>query len=110
MTKAMTTLFVCVIDIAGTEKLFGHPRRRLAETLLGRVKALGVMARVAVSSNFHAAICFARGMSPKNQITVIPPGEECETLASLPLAVLDLSEEHAEKFSLWGIHTLGMLA
>jgi protein ImuB len=101
--------FVCVIDIAGTAKLFGHPRR-LAETLLKRVKALGVMAKVAVSNNFHAAICFARGMSPKNQITVIPPGEECETLASLPLAVLDLSEEHAEKFSLWGIHTLGMLA
>ena len=31
-------------------------------------------------------------------------------LSILPLAVLDLSEEHAETFDLWGIHTLGMLA
>jgi protein ImuB len=31
-------------------------------------------------------------------------------LAALPLTVLGLSEEQAETFSLWGIHTLGMLA
>lgn len=31
-------------------------------------------------------------------------------LAELPLSVLDLSEEHAGIFSLWGIRTLGMLA
>ena len=109
MTKAMTTLFVCVIDIAGTEKLFGHPRR-LAETLLGRVKALGVMARVAVSSNFHAAVCLARGLSPGMLFKVIAPGDEAAALASLPLTVLNLTETLAETFALWGIHTLGMLA
>lgn len=101
--------FLCVIDIAGTEKLHG-PFSAMAEALLERVRALEIMACVAVSSNFHAAICLARGASSRNQVTVIPSGEECAALASLPLAVLDLSEEHAETFSLWGIQTLGMLA
>ncbi|MGA1982241.1 MAG: DNA polymerase Y family protein [Acidobacteriaceae bacterium] len=99
--------FVCAIDVAGTEKLFGPPRA-LAESLLGRVRALGVAASVAVSSNFDAAICCARGM--RAQTAVIAPGSEGAALAPLPIAVLDLSAEHAEIFSLWGIRTLGALA
>jgi protein ImuB len=101
--------FLCVIDIAGTEKLLGPPKI-LAQKLLACMKALGITARIAVSSNFHAAISLARGMSPRTAITVVPAGEEDAALAPLPLAVLDFSEEHAETFSLWGIHTLGMLA
>lgn len=101
--------FLCVLDIAGTEKLFG-PAGVLAEKLRQRVRALGITALVAVSRNFHAAICAARGMSPSISITVIPGGAESAALASLPLSVLTLSEEHTEKFSLWGIRTLGMLA
>jgi protein ImuB len=99
--------FVCVIDIAGTEKLFGPPLA-LAQTLLRRVRALGVMASVTVSSNFDAAICNARGRP--TQTAVIPPGIEGIALAPLPIGVLDLSDEHAETFAMWGIHTLGELA
>jgi protein ImuB len=99
--------FLCVIDIAGTEKLFGPPEV-LAQTLLQRVRALGVMACVSVSGNFYAAICNARGRP--TQTAVIPAGVEGIALAPLPIAVLDLSEEYAETFSLWGIHTLGALA
>ncbi|HWF02382.1 MAG TPA: DNA polymerase Y family protein, partial [Candidatus Angelobacter sp.] len=101
--------FLCVLDIAGTEKLFG-PSATLAEKLRNRVKALGIIASVAVSRNFHAAICLAHGMSPSHSITVIPAGAESSALGPLPLSVLKLSEEQAEKFSLWGIRTLGMLA
>jgi protein ImuB len=101
--------FLCVIDIAGTDALFG-PSRQLAETLLLRVRALGITANIAVSSNFHTAICVARGLPPGIQISVIPPGKEAVRLAPLPLTVLDLSEEQAERFAQWGIHTLGMLA
>jgi protein ImuB len=101
--------FLCVLDIAGTEKLFGPPAT-LAEKLLKRVRALGITASVAVSQNFHAAICLARGMSSKTTVTVIPSGAESAGLAPLPLSVLTLSEEHAEKFAIWGIRTLGMLA
>jgi len=100
--------FLCVIDIAGTRGLFGPPET-LARSLLTRVRALGIIACVAVSGNFHAAVAVAKAPLPLS-VRVVPAGEESTALAGLPLAVLDLSEEQAETFSLWGIHTLGMLA
>ncbi|HET8638145.1 MAG TPA: DNA polymerase Y family protein [Acidobacteriaceae bacterium] len=99
--------FCCVVDIAGTEKLFGPPLV-LARQIRERVRALGIAASVAVSSNFYAAVCLARGNS--GNAMVVQTGEESAALAPLPLTVLDLSEEHAQTFSLWGIRTLGMLA
>jgi protein ImuB len=65
---------------------------------------------VAVSGNFHAAIGLARGLNPRTAVQVVDSGEEAAALAPLPLSVLDLTEEQAETFSLWGIRTLGMLA
>ena len=100
--------FICVIDITGTEKLFGAPRM-LANTLLERVRALGIDAQVAVSHNFEAALCLARGTKSRAP-QVIDQGEEGSALTGLPLRVLELSEDHQEIFSLWGIRTLGMLA
>ncbi len=100
--------FLCVIDIAGTRGLFGPPEM-LAQSLLARVRALGITACVAVSINFHAAVAVAKAPLPLS-VRVIPPGEESTALAALPLAVLDLSEKQAETFSMWGIRTLGMLA
>jgi protein ImuB len=101
--------FLCVVDIAGTETLFGPPIV-LATRLRERLKGLGITASIAVSRNVHAAVSLARGRSTRADVSVIAAGEESAALASLPLAVLDLSEAHAETFSLWGIHTLGMLA
>lgn len=107
--RSEDSAFVCVIDISGTEKLFGPPEM-LAENLLSRINALGVTARVVVSSNFWAAVALAKGMSSRMAVQVIPAGEEKEALAPLPVSVLDLTEEQTETFSLWGIRTLGMLA
>jgi protein ImuB len=107
--RSEDTAFLCVIDIAGTEKLFGSPEV-LAKKLLDRVRVLGIKARIAVSNNFHAAIALAKGMPSRTAVQIIPTGEECDVLASLPLSVLDLPEEQAETFSLWGIRTVGMLA
>jgi protein ImuB len=101
--------FVCVIDITGTEKLLGSAET-LARNLLHRVKALGVAACATVSSNHHAAVSLAKGLSPRTAVRVIPKGAEATTLAPLPLTVLGLTDERAETFSLWGIRTLGMLA
>lgn len=101
--------FLCVIDIAGTRNLFGPPEA-LAQNLFARVKALGVTACIAVSSNFHAAIALAKGLSPERAIKVVAVGEEQSALAPLSLYALDLTEKQAATFSLWGIHTLGMLA
>ena len=101
--------FVCVLDIAGTERLFGPPET-VARNLLHRVKALGIRACATVSSNLQAAVALAKGLSPRTTVRVIPKREEANVLASLPLYVLSLTEEHTETFSLWGIRTLGMLA
>ena len=101
-------IFLCVIDIAGTEKLFG-PSPVLARNLLTRVKALGISGSIAVSRNFHAAVAHAKGMVPRT-VKIILNGEEASSLSPLPLRVLDLTNEQAEIFSLWGIRTLGALA
>lgn len=101
-------IFLCVIDIAGTEKLFGPPNV-LAQALLSRAQALGFAACVAVSQNFHASVVAAKGLFASGSAQVIAAGSEKESLASLPLAVLDLSEEQIETFSLWGIRAQGAL-
>ena len=100
--------FLCALDIAGTTGLFGPPET-LARDLFTRVRALGITACVAVSNNFHAAVAVAKGPLPLS-VRLIPTGEESTALAELPLTVLDLTEQQAETFALWGIGTLGMLA
>jgi protein ImuB len=95
-----------VLDIAGTERLFGPPEA-LVQRLRDRLATAGFRASVAVSANFHAArlkAAAARG------ITVIPPEQEAGFLAKLPISLLNLDEEHAETFAIWGIRTLGELA
>lgn len=101
--------FLCVIDIAGTEKLFG-PADVLAHNLLSRLQTLGLTACMAVSSNFHTAVAAAKALTARNPVLVIPAGEEKKALAPLPLAVLNLTAEQAETCALWGIRTLGMMA
>jgi protein ImuB len=109
--QSSDSCFNCVIDIAGTDTLFGSPDA-LGENLLKNTQALCLRASIAISSNFHAARCLARGHSSgkRTGIRVVPRGMECAALASLPLTVLDLSPEHGETFSMWGITTLGALA
>jgi protein ImuB len=107
--RSEDTAFLCAIDIAGTKSLFGSPET-LARSLLQRVRAVGITARITVSSNFHTAACLARGLPPSIPIKAIAPGEEAKALATLPLRVLNMTESQAEIFTLWGIETFGMLA
>ena len=99
--------FLAVIDIAGTEGLFGPPET-LAQKLLSRARGLGITASIAVSGNFNASVALVKVLTAE-EVKVTATGEECVALASLPLTVLDLNREQLEKFSLWGIRTLGML-
>lgn len=108
-TRTFERAFLCVLDISGTESLFGPPRQ-LAQELLKRIRSLGMTAAVAVSGNFHAALCMARGMSTRAALTVLAEGNEREALAPLPLAVLELNEAQLSTLSTWGISTLGKLA
>jgi protein ImuB len=102
-------MFVCAIDIAGTEKLFGPPQT-LAEDLRSCLQRFGITACIAGSRNFHAARTASRGMASGQPVQIIAPGHESEALAHLPLAVLDLLDDQPETFAVWGIRTLGMLA
>lgn len=95
-----------VLDIDGMRRLFGDSAD-LATKLRRSAMAAGFLASVAVSQNFHAAVCLARGRAG---VSVIPPGEEKKTLGALPLCVLDLEPEQAERFESWGISTLAELA
>jgi protein ImuB len=96
----------CVLDITGTERLFGPPEM-LAERLRDELASAGLRASVAVSANFHAARMKAAAM---RGITVIPPGQESAALGRLPVAALALEADPAETFALWGIRTLAELA
>jgi protein ImuB len=95
-----------VLDIAGTERLFGPPET-LAERLRASLASAGFRASIAISANFHTARLKA---AATRGITVIPQEQEATALGKLPLAVLDLPADHAETFVLWGIRTLGELA
>ncbi|MGA3032353.1 MAG: hypothetical protein ABSD70_03675 [Terracidiphilus sp.] len=102
----MPTEYALVLDIAGTERLFGPPAQ-LAERLRDELAEAGFRAGVAVSANYDTARMKAAGISG---IAVIPEGAEADALAKLPIAALGLDEERASTFALWGIGTLGELA
>jgi protein ImuB len=100
------TICACVLDIGGTERLFGPPEA-LAGRLRATLRAAGFRVSIAVSANFHTARLKA---AATQGITVISPGEESAALSRLPLAALHLSENDAETFAIWGIRTLAELA
>lgn len=95
-----------VLDIAGTERLFGTPVL-LATRVRDESARAGLRVSVAVSSNYHAARIKAKAVSG---IVVIPQGQEREAIEKLTLAWLGLAQDHSETFALWGIRTLGELA
>jgi protein ImuB len=99
------TACACVLDIAGTERLFG-PAEELARRLRAALAAAGFRTSVAVSANFHAARLKA---AVTHGVTVIPDQHEAEALAKLHITQLGLSDDHAETFAMWGIRTLGGL-
>jgi protein ImuB len=114
------TACAVILDIAGTERLFGPPRQ-LAEWLRRALMAAGFRASIAVSANYHVAqMKAASSRGPHRQvfvdgverrgINIISAGEEASALAQLPIAALSLATEHAETLGLWGIRTLGELA
>lgn len=92
-----------IFDVEGMGRLYASPRH-LAEAIVAQA---GIPVSMALASNpdasWHAALGF-RG------ITVIPPGEEANVLAPLPLNLLGGSPQTAETLYLWGIRTFGEFA
>ena len=94
------------LDIEGMNRLYGDTAH-LAAKLRGRTMAAGFLANVAVSQNFHAAVCLALG---RTGVSIVPCGNETEAMRDLPLRVLPLEPEHVEIFQSWGLRTCGELA
>ncbi|MFZ0275788.1 MAG: DNA polymerase Y family protein [Candidatus Sulfotelmatobacter sp.] len=86
-----------LVDLEGLESLFGS-LLKIAHSLFRRAADLGLDANVAVASNPDAAVLAARGFCG---VTVIPLGQEAESLGSLAVEVLfagrDESKEREEK-------------
>jgi len=95
-----------VLDVSASERLFGLPEQ-IAATLQRNMNAAGFEASIATSENAYAAVLAARGFPGTK---VIPCGQEANTLAPLPVTVLELEPEEKETFTSWGIKTLGALA
>ena len=95
-----------VLDIAGTERLFG-PAAGLAERLRAELSSAGLKVSIAISANYDTARMKAASV---RGACVITEGEEAAALAKLPIAALHLAEEDRETFATWGIRTLGELA
>lgn len=102
--QATTCAFI--LDISGTERLFGPPQT-LAQRLRSALASAGFRVSIAVSNNFNTARMLA---AASRGITVVRAGEEAQALAGLPVSLLALSDERTETLSMWGIRTLGELA
>jgi protein ImuB len=98
----------CILDIAGTDKLFGNPLQMVTR-ILDDLSTLGIHCTIAVSFNFYTSLCLAQSNVSHAQV-MTSADEERQALATLPLTVLDISLNHFEIFSQWGVWTLGMLA
>jgi protein ImuB len=73
-----------ILDLAGMESLFGS-LLEIAHNLFRCAANLGLDGNVAVASNPDVAVVAARGFSG---VTVIPSGQEADSLGSLPVEVL----------------------
>src|SRR5688500_15429789 len=95
-----------LLDLHGLGRVWPAPEI-LGQALLLAGRDRGLALHAAIASTRVAALVAARG---RPGLTVITPGHEAETLAPLPLDLLDLPEDRHDLFRRWGLATLGDLA
>lgn len=95
-----------IIGLTGTERLMGA-QTKIGRRLAQRAAACGFEVNVALAANPDTALHAARGFTG---ITAIPPGEEARRLASLPIEVLQPTEEILDALESWGIRDFQALA
>lgn len=98
-----------VLDLAGLDRLFGHPRA-IADELRKAATERGVRASVAIAGTCTAAHLLAAHHS--RPVTVVERGGDADALAPLPLELLQRlgSPDLLPTFRRWGLRTLGDLA
>jgi protein ImuB len=101
-----TCLGTVIIDLIGTEKLFGSPENT-AGKIIRYAAMFGFELHVGIAANPETAMFAARGYSG---VTVVPEGVEARWLAPLAIDILPVSPEMLDILDAWGIHTLRALA
>ncbi len=94
------------LDVEGAAHLFGGEERLIAD-LHSRLKYFGLPARLAVADTPGTAWALSR-FHPA-PLTVLPPGEEAEALAGLPIEALRLSPEISATLRRLGFKSVGAL-
>jgi protein ImuB len=94
------------LDIEGAAHLFGGEASLIAD-LGSRLDHFGLLARIAVAATPGAAWALSRFHAAPR--TVLPPGEEAEALAPLPIEALRLSAETRITLRRLGFKTVGAL-
>lgn len=105
--QSHASAFVVVLDMTGTTLVFGTAQQ-VVNRIARALTALNLHVRVAASANFQVAVCIAA--SAHKAPILVPSGSEREHLYDLPLSVLNLTAQQADRLALWGLHTLGELA
>jgi protein ImuB len=95
-----------LLDLKGLGRLWPSPAD-LGGALVESARRRQVDVQLALAATRTTALVVARARAG---LTIVPIGREADVLAPLPLALLDLSAEHAALFDRWGLATLGDLA
>ena len=95
-----------VLDISGSERLFGPPEM-IAKGLHLSIVSAGFRASLCISHNFDTARICAEFMQ---RINIIPIGQEARAITAIPVTSLPIDQSHEEILALWGIRTLGEFA
>jgi protein ImuB len=94
------------IDITGCAHLHGGEPRML-ETLVGRLAAAGLSARVGLADTPGAAHAVARYGA--GSVTIVAPGSQADALALLPMRALRIADEMADSLRRLGLDLVGQL-
>ena len=94
------------LDVTGCSHLFGGEVEMLKD-LATRLAGLGWTARMALTDTPGSAWAIAR--HGKEAVTVIPPGTQRQSIASLPIAALRLPAAVTEDLNRLGLRRIGAL-
>ncbi len=94
------------IDITGCAHLHGGEPRML-ETLVGRLAAAGLSARVGLADTPGTAHAMARHGA--GSVAIVAPGSQADALALLPMRALRIADEMADSLRRLGLDLVGQL-
>jgi protein ImuB len=94
-----------LLDLFGLGRAWPTPEA-LGTALIEAARERALEAHLALAFSRVVALVLARA---RPGLTIVPAGKEAETLAPLPLALLEMDPERREILERWGLSTIGDL-